>query len=77
MSTVQTVMAVVMIISSIFIIAVVLLQNGSQQGLGTISGGAETFFGSGKASARDKILGRVTTIVAILFAIIAVVLNLI
>lgn len=77
MSTVQTVMAVVMIIASIFIIAVVLLQNGSQQGLGTISGGAETFFGSGKASARDKILGRVTTIVAILFAIIAVVLNLI
>lgn len=77
MTTAQTVMAIVMIIASVFIIAVVLLQNGSQQGLGTISGGAETFFGSGKASARDKILGRLTTVIAIIFAIIAVVLNLV
>ena len=54
MTTAQIALSVVMIIASLFLIVVVLLQSGAQQGLGAISGGAETFFGAGKASAADR-----------------------
>lgn len=77
MTTAQIVLSVLMIIASVFLIVVVLLQNGAQQGLGAISGGAETFFGSGKATASDKIFARLTSIVGVLFIIAALVLNLV
>ena len=63
MTTAQIALSIVMIVASLFLIVVVLLQNGAQQGLGAISGGAETFFGSGKATAADKILARLTSVV--------------
>ena len=77
MTTAQIALSVVMIVASLFLIVVVLLQNGAQQGLGAVSGGAETFFGSGKATASDKILARLTSVVGVIFVITAVVLNLI
>ena len=60
-----------------FLIVVVLLQHGAQQGLGAVSGSADTFYGSGKASASDRIFARLTSIVGVVFVIIAIVLNLI
>ncbi len=66
-----------MIIASLFLIVVVLLQNGAAQGIGAVSGGAETFFGSGKASASDKVFARLTSIVGVLFVIIAVAMNIV
>ncbi|WP_281692123.1 preprotein translocase subunit SecG [Agathobaculum desmolans] len=77
MTTAQTVLSIVMIVASLFLIIVVLLQNGAQQGLGAISGGAETFFGAGKASASDRIFARLTSVVGVIFVIAAIVLNLI
>ena len=38
---------------------------------------ADTFYGSGKASASDRIFARLTSIVGVVFVIIAIVLNLI
>lgn len=52
-------------------------QHGAQQGLGAVSGSADTFYGSGKASASDRIFARLTSIVGVVFVIIAIVLNLI
>lgn len=77
MTTTQVALSVVMLIACLFLIIVVLLQNGAQQGLGVISGGAETFFSSGKVTGIDKILARLTTLIGILFAVIAVLLNLV
>ena len=74
MTTAQIALSIVMIVASLFLIVVVLLQNGAQQGLGAISGGAETFFGSGTA---DKIFARLTSVVGVIFVIAALVLNLI
>lgn len=76
MTTVQVALSIVMIIASLFLIIVVLLQNGAQQGLGAVSGGAETFFGAGKATAADKVLAKLTTAVGVIFVITAIVLNL-
>ena len=76
MTTAQIALSIIMILASLFLIIVVLLQSGAQQGLGAISGGAETFFGAGKASAADKVLARLTSVVVI-FVIAALVLNLV
>ena len=70
MTTAQIALSVIMIV-------VVLLQHGAQQGLGAVSGSADTFYGSGKASASDRIFARLTSIVGVVFVIIAIVLNLI
>ena len=59
----------------VFLIVVVLLQEGAQQGLGAIEGGADTFFGKGKASASDRIFARLTSIVGVIFVVAAIVLN--
>ena len=75
MTTAQIALSVIMIVASLFLIVVVLLQHGAQQGLGAVSGSAETFYGSGKAS--DRIFARLTSIVGVVFVIIAIVLNLI
>lgn len=63
------------VVVSIAVIAVVLLQSGKSAGLsGSIAGGAETFFG--KKKGMDELLGKVTVVVAILFAVTSVVLGL-
>ena len=77
MTTAQIALSVIMIVASLFLIVVVLLQHGAQQGLGAVSGSADTFYGSGKASASDRIFARLTSIVGVVFVIIAIVLNLI
>ena len=66
------------IIISLVLIAIVLLQSGKAQGLsGTIAGGAETFFGKNKGRTIDAILGKVTSICAVLFFITSLALTLI
>ena len=76
MTTIQTVLAVVMILASIFLTFTILMQSGSRQGMsGTISGGAETFFGSGKAKGMDAMLNKLTLVVAAVFIALAIVLN--
>ena len=63
------------VIVSIAVIAVVLLQSGKSAGLsGSIAGGAETFFG--KKKGLDELLGKVTIVVGILFAVTSLVLGL-
>ena len=47
MTTAQIALSVIMIVASLFLIVVVLLQHGAQQGLGAVSGSADTFYGSG------------------------------
>ena len=65
MTTAQIALSVIMIVASLFLIVVVLLQHGAQQGLGAVSGSADTFYGSGKASASDRIFARLTSIVGV------------
>ena len=67
MTTAQIALSVIMIIASLFLIVVVLLQEG----------GADTFFGKGKASASDRIFARLTSIVGVIFVIAAIVLNIV
>ena len=72
----STALNIIYIIICLILIAIVLLQSGKQAGLsGTIAGGAETFFGKNKGKTVDAILSKVTSVVAILFMILAIVIN--
>ena len=65
---------IVLIISAIFLIIAVLMQQGKNHNLsGAIAGGAETFFGKSKGSTLDKKLSRLTSIVAVVFALVVLV----
>lgn len=70
MNITQIIFAVIQIIISIILTAVVLMQSGKASGLsGTIAGGAETFFGKNKGRSIDAILDRWTSFVAIAFVV--------
>ena len=75
MGTLKFALSIVEVVASLFLIITILLQPSKQQGLGAIEGGADTFFGANKARGIDAILPKITTVVAILFIIIAVALN--
>lgn len=77
MNALITVISVLHILISLFLIVVVLLQSGKTAGLsGSIAGGAESFFGKNKSRTIDAILGKWTSVVAVLFIITSVALTL-
>ena len=73
----QIFLTIVHILACIALIAIVLLQSGKSAGLsGSIGGGAETFFGKNKGRTVDAMLGKWTSVVAILFIVTSLVLAL-
>ena len=64
----KTALMVLIIISSIVLIASILFQSGNSAGLsGSIGGGAEQLFGKKKSKGYETILSRITTVCAIVF----------
>ena len=69
----EIVLGIFLLIAAVFLIVAVLMQDGKDHRLsGTIAGGAETFFGKNKGSTIDKVLSKVTSIVAVVFCLIVV-----
>ncbi|WP_440894877.1 preprotein translocase subunit SecG [Amphibacillus sp. Q70] len=67
----QSVAITLLVITSIALIALVVMQSGKSEGLsGAISGGAEQLFGKKKARGIDAVLNRATIIVSVLFFIL-------
>ena len=63
-------LVIIHIIVAIALVAIVLLQSGKTAGLsGTISGGAETFFGKNKGRTIDAVLAKVTSAAAVVFLV--------
>ena len=70
MEILEIVLLVLLLISAAFIVVAVVLQKSNEDGLsGTISGGAETFYGKDKSSDADRALFKWTLIAAIVFAV--------
>lgn len=71
-----------MVINIIFILVcvaltvLVLMQEGKSAGLGSISGVAETYWGRNKGRSMEGMLVKITKILAVLFMLLAIVLNL-
>lgn len=62
---------VLLVITSIILIVTVLLQPGESNGLGAITGGAETFFGKNKAKTMEGKLALATKVSAVVFTLMA------
>jgi preprotein translocase subunit SecG len=65
---------VIYVLVCLALIATVLLQSGKSAGLsGSIAGGAQTLFG--KKKGMDDLLGRISTVLAVGFMVLAIVLT--
>lgn len=60
---------------SIIMIIVIILQEGHEAGLGTVTGGADSFLSRGKARTADAIFARITRYCAIVFFVLVILLN--
>ena len=69
MTALSIILDIVLILVSIVLIAAVLMQQGQRQGLGAISGGAETFFGKNKAKSMEGKLALATKVSAVVFIV--------
>ncbi len=61
------------------IIACVSIQQGKSQGLGAMGGGADSdsYYGKNKKRGIDAVLGKITTILAVLMVVIVVIMNIV
>lgn len=67
----------VTLIAAIALVIVVILQEGNSQGVGVVSGGADTFFAKNKARSIDAFLSRWTKYFAIVFFVLVLAMNVI
>ena len=71
MQPIEIILGILILITSIFIVITVLMQEAKQNGLsGAISGGAETFFGKSKGRTLSSKLVKITRILAIIFFVL-------
>ena len=75
MATLKIVLSVLFIIVSLVITIVILFQEGKSAGLGTIAGVADTYWGKNKGRSIEGKLEKGTKILAIVFLVLAVVMN--
>ena len=65
----------IFILDCLVLVVLVLMQEGKSAGLGAISGSSDTYWGKNKGRSREANLVRLTKILAILFIVLATVLN--
>ena len=71
----EIIVAALVLVFSVLMIIVIILQEGHEAGLGTITGGADSFLSRGKARTADAIFARITKYCALLFFVLVVLLN--
>ena len=72
----KIVLSVIFVLVAIALTVIVLLQEGKSQGLGSIAGMADTYWGRNKGRSMEGMLVKITKILAVFFMLLAVVLNL-
>ena len=76
MGVLKIVLTVLFIIVCLALVVLVLMQEGKSAGLGSISGAAETYWGRYKGRSMEGRLVKFTKILAVLFMVMAAILNL-
>ena len=76
MSVLAYVVGVIFILVCIALVALVLAQEGKNQGLGAIQGTVEnTYWSKNKGRSREGVLKKITIALSVLFIVFAIVLN--
>ena len=76
MEILKTVLLILFAIDCIALTVIVLMQEGKSAGLGTIAGMADSYWGQNKGRSMEGALVKSTKFLAILFIVLAAVLNL-
>ena len=76
MEILKTALMILLAIDCIALTIVVLLQEGKSAGLGTIGGMADSYWGQNKGRSMEGTLVKVTRVLAVLFILLALALNL-
>ena len=76
MEILRIVLTILFVIDCIGLTVIILMQEGKSQGLGTIAGMADTYWGKNKGRSMEGPLVKATKIMGILFFVLALVLNL-
>lgn len=69
-------LTIVQLILAVALVCIVMFQQGRTQGLGAISGAGDTFLSKNKSKSLDATLAKLTTVIAAVFIVITLVLNL-
>ncbi len=75
MSVIRWILTILIIAVSIVMTIVILMQEGRTQGLGAISGAAETYWGKNKGRSMEGFLVKFTTGLVVAFFVLAILLN--
>ena len=76
MEILKIILTILFAIDCLALIAIVLLQEGKSAGLGTLSGASESYWAQNKGRSKEGAKIMATRILAILFVVLALVLNL-
>ena len=76
MDILKIVLMIIFAIDCIALTIVVLMQEGKSAGLGAIAGAADTYWGKNKGRSMEGGLVKATTVMGVLFFVLAAVLNL-
>ena len=76
MGALRITLTVIFIIVCIALVILVLMQEGKTAGLGAVSGAAETYWGKNKGRSLESKLVKFTTVLAVAFLLLVVILNL-
>lgn len=75
MQILRTILTILFVIDCIALTVVVLMQEGKSQGLGTIAGAADTYWGKNKGRSVEGHLVKATVVLCVIFFVLAVLLN--
>lgn len=74
MEVVKLILTIVFILICIALTVVVLMQEGKQQGLGSIGGMSDTYWAKNKGRSKEGMLVKATTAMVVLFMVISAIL---
>ena len=71
----EIILGIILMIFSVGITIIVLMQEGHQQNVGVITGGADTFLSKNQARSVDAFLARWTKFIAVGFFLLVIIIN--
>lgn len=72
MDTLKLIVTIAQMLLAVGVIAIVMMQEGNERGLGAISGGSDSFFSRNESATPQAKLRRATTWLGILFVLLTV-----
>ena len=76
MEALKIIITIIFILVCAALVVLVLMQEGRSAGLGSIAGAAESYWGKNKGRSMEGMLVKITKWLAVLFMVLAVILNL-